>query len=70
MAVATFGNRTDDPNLGPVGPMAADLIRQSLLHTAIVEIASRSTPTRSVDNGGSNVNVGGCVCAVADPLPE
>jgi DNA-binding SARP family transcriptional activator/TolB-like protein len=53
VAVATFENRTGDPDRDPIGPMAADLIRQGLLHTGLVEVASQSAPARTSESGGS-----------------
>jgi DNA-binding SARP family transcriptional activator/TolB-like protein len=53
VAVATFENRTGDPSLDPIGPMAADLIRDGLLHTGLVEVASGSAPSAMVASAGS-----------------
>jgi tetratricopeptide (TPR) repeat protein len=54
VAVATFENRTSDPSLDPIGLMAADLIRDGLLHTGLVEVASGSAPTGMVASVGSD----------------
>ena len=54
VAVATFENRTGDPSLDPIGLMAADLIRDGLLHTGLVEVASGSAPTAVVVSAASD----------------
>jgi DNA-binding SARP family transcriptional activator/TolB-like protein len=52
VVVASFENRTGDPALDPIGPMAADLIRQGLLQTGLVEVASGGVPTAIGANDG------------------
>ncbi len=41
--VVPFENRTGDPSLDPVGPMAADWITQGLSQTGLVEVVSSMT---------------------------
>jgi DNA-binding SARP family transcriptional activator/TolB-like protein len=53
VVVAAFENRTGDPALDPIGPMAADLIRQGLLHTGLVEVASGTAQTAMAANAPS-----------------
>jgi DNA-binding SARP family transcriptional activator/TolB-like protein len=52
VVVVPFENRTGDPALDPIGPMAADLIRQGLLQTGLVEVATGSVRTTTAANDG------------------
>jgi DNA-binding SARP family transcriptional activator/TolB-like protein len=52
VVVAPFENRTGDPALDPIGLMAADLIRQGLLQTGLVEVATGSVRTAMAANDG------------------
>jgi tetratricopeptide (TPR) repeat protein len=54
VAVASFENRTGDSALDPIGPMAADLIRQGLLHTGLVEVASVSARAATAPGAASD----------------
>jgi len=44
VVVAPFENRTGDPSLDPVGPMAADWITQGLSQTGVVQVVPTMTP--------------------------
>jgi TolB-like protein len=54
VAVATFENRTGEPALDPVGPMAADLIREGLLHTGLVDVAPESPRPATAASAGAD----------------
>jgi len=54
VVVVPFENRTGDPALDPIGRMAADLIRQGLLQTGLVEVATGSVRTTMAANDGSD----------------